>query len=132
MKNFLIKLKYYILVILSIITIIITIFILRNKLIIQKVDILNNIKIEFTGKLFIPPKLAKFQIKNKLIPFVNTVDNLTSLDLKTIYTDLKTIAWIENLAVIRNYPKELKILIKHYDIIACKEEINKIKGDIQN
>ncbi len=132
MKNFLVKLKYYTLVILSVITIITAIFVLRNKLIIQKVDILNNIKIEFTGKLFIPNKLAKFQIQNKLIPFVNTVDNLTSLDLEKIYNDLKKITWIENLAVIRNYEKELKILIKPYDIIACKEEINKITGDIQN
>ena len=132
MKNFWVKLKYYILVILSIITVVTAIFILRNKLIIQKIDILNNTEIEFTGNLFIPNKLGKFQIKNRLIPFINTVDNLTSLNLETIYNDLQKISWIENLAIIRKYPNKLKILIKPYDIIACKEEVNKITGDIQN
>ena len=132
MKDFFIKLKYYILIILSVITIITTIFILRNKLIIQKVDILNNIKIEFTGKLFIPHKLAHFQIKNKLIPLVSNVDNLTGLNLKIIYNELEKTAWIENLAVIRMYPNTLKIIIKPYDVIACKEEVNKITGDIEN
>ena len=131
MKNFFVKLKYYLVIILSVITIITSVFILRDTLIIKKVNILNNTKIEFTGNLFIPHKLAIFQIRNKLIPFVN-VDNLTSINLESIYNNLKTIAWIENLAVIRQYPDKLKILIKPYDIIACKEQFNTKTGDIEN
>ena len=131
MYNLINKLKYFCLVLTTILSCFIIILILRQSLVVNKNNLSQKIQIEFLNTPLIDQKLAEFQIKTTIQKYLPDETNLMLINLKEIYNTLKNIGWIENIIVTKNFPNTIKIIVQAYNIIACKEDIYPQSNEIK-
>ncbi len=103
----------------------IMLFVLRYVLVSKQQNLIieRNVQIKFINKPFIDEKLVKFQILNVVKDHFSK-NNLMESDIRKIYNRLMDLGFIEKLMVKRDFPDRLKIIVKPYNIIACKLEMD--------
>ncbi len=90
----------------------------------------------FLNKVSVDRDLAVSSLRDLIVPFLSQ-EKLLDVNIKSMSDEIVGLPWVENVAVIRDFPNVLKIIIKSKKIIAYKSvdgeyyPIND-KGDVLN
>ena len=136
MQKFFLKFRFFCLTFFASISVILIILLFRQKLVSEDGFIMTYPEVIFVNKISVDRDLAVSSLRDLIVPFLNQ-EKLLDVDIKSMSDEISGFPWVENVAVIRDFPNVLKIIIKSKNIIAYKSvdgeyfPIND-KGDVLN
>ena len=75
--------------------------------------------VKFLNNVAIGQDLAVMYIRDLITPYLEN-QKLLQVDIRSLQKELATLPWIENVAVVRDFPDILRIVIKSKEVIAYK------------
>jgi cell division protein FtsQ len=80
---------------------------------------MNYPEVKFLNNVAIGQDLAVMYIRDLITPYLEN-QKLLQVDIRSLQKELATLPWIENVAVVRDFPDILRIVIKSKEVIAYK------------
>ena len=119
MREFFLKFKFVCLTFFASISVILIILLFRQKLVSDDAFKMTYPEVIFENKLSVDRDFAISSLRDLITPFLEQ-EKLLDVDIQTLSTEISELPWIENVAVVRDFPNVLKIIIKSKNIIAYK------------
>ena len=119
MREFFLKFKFVCLTFFASISVILIILLFRQRLVSEDAFKMTYPEVIFENKLSVDRDFAVSSLRDLITPYLEQ-EKLLDVDIQTLSTEISELPWIENVAVVRDFPNVLKIIIKSKNIIAYK------------
>ena len=118
-QKFFSRFKFFCLMGCASICVILIILLFRQKLVSDDAFRMGYPEVVFENDVMIDKDLAIVSIRDLITPYLEA-KTLMQVDVKKLQTDIAILPWVKNVAVVRDYPDVVKIVIKSKEIIAYK------------
>ena len=119
MREFFFKFKFICLTFFASISVLLIILLFRQKLVSDDAFKMTYPEVVFVNKVSIDKDVAVSSLRDLITPFLEQ-EKLLEVDIRTLSSQIEELAWVENVAVIRDFPNVLKIMIKSKNVIGYK------------
>lgn len=118
-KNFFSRFKFFCLMFFSSISLVLIIFLFRQKLVSDSAFRMTYPEVVFENRVMIDKNQAVSSLRDLIMPYLQT-GKLLQVDIKSLQADIAGLPWVEKVAVVRDYPDLIKIFIKSKEVVAYK------------
>ncbi len=119
MREFFLKFRFFCLTFFASISVVLIVLLFHQKLVSDDAFKMTYPEVIFENKLSVDRDFAISSLRDLITPFLDQ-DKLLDVDIKNLSSEILELPWVDNVAVIRDFPNVLKIVIKSKNIVAYK------------
>ncbi len=119
MQKFFLKFRFFCLAFFASVSVVLIILFFRQRLVSEDAFVMTYPEVIFANKVSVDKDVAVSSLRDLIVPFLSQ-EKLLDVDIKNMADEISELPWVENVAVIRDFPNVLKIVIKSKNIIAYK------------